>query len=185
MTLLLLCILQKTQCCIDFRSDKDVDCQAFFFYCLISFVLYVDSQRVGLRTSHSFCTYHLQRGVPVHGWCSYVCSMLRITEPFRLEKTTGNPKSNPSPPHHAHCSHPSVPHPHGSGTPPEMMTPPPPWAAVPLQHCSFGEETVPNIQPELNEKCSCVPSLWLHLPKTELLLCHLGKPRVGLTGRSP
>jgi len=28
------------------------------------------------------------------------------------------------------------------------VTPPPPWAAVPLQHCSFGEEMFPNIQPD-------------------------------------
>jgi len=34
-----------------------------------------------------------------------------------------------------------------SGTPPGMQTPPPPWAAVPLQHCSFGE-AFPNTQPE-------------------------------------
>ena len=30
-----------------------------------------------------------------------------------------------------------------------MVTPPPPWAAVPLQHCSFGVEMFPSLYPEL------------------------------------
>ena len=50
--------------------------------------------------------------------------------------------------HCAHCPRPSVPHLHGSGTPPGTVTPPPPWVAVPLQHHSFREEMFPNIQPE-------------------------------------
>jgi len=33
-----------------------------------------------------------------------------------------------------------------------MVTPPPPWAAVPVHHCSFGEEIVPNIEPEHQHK---------------------------------
>ena len=33
----------------------------------------------------------------------------------------------------------SVPHLHGSGTPPGTETPPLLWAAVPLHHHSFGE----------------------------------------------
>ena len=53
-----------------------------------------------------------------------------------MEKSSNIPKSNPSPPHRAHCPQPSVPHLHSSGTPPGMVTTPP-WAAVPLQHCSF------------------------------------------------
>jgi len=32
------------------------------------------------------------------------------------------------------------------------VTPPPPWAAVPLQHCSFGEELSPNIQKAFKEE---------------------------------
>ena len=55
-------------------------------------------------------------------------------ESLRLEKTTKIPKSNPSPLYHAHWPHPSVPHLHGSGTPPGMVTPPPSWAAVPVSH---------------------------------------------------
>ena len=54
----------------------------------------------------------------------------RIIDPWRLEKISKIPTPNPSPPHRAHCPLcPSVPHPHGSGTPPWMVTPPPPWAA--------------------------------------------------------
>ena len=41
---------------------------------------------------------------------------------FRLEKTSEILKSNPSPPHRAHCPRLSVPHPHGSGAPPGMVT---------------------------------------------------------------
>ena len=82
------------------------------------------------------------------GYKNTVGDRYRIRESFRLEKTSEIPTSNPSPPHRAHCPRPSVPHPHGSGTPPWTVTPPPPWAAVPLQHCSFGEEMFPNIQPE-------------------------------------
>ena len=44
---------------------------------------------------------------------------------------------HPQPPHHVHCPRPSVPHLHGSGAPPGMVTPPPPCAAVPLQHHSL------------------------------------------------
>jgi len=43
---------------------------------------------------------------------------------------------------------PSMPHLHGSGAPPGMVTPPRPWAAVPMHHPSFGEEIFPNIQPK-------------------------------------
>ena len=78
--------------------------------------------------------------------CPLFTSGHKTIESFRLEKTSEITQSNPSPPHRAHCPHPSVPHPHGSGTPPRMVTPPPPWAAVPLQHRSFGEEMFPKIQ---------------------------------------
>ena len=43
-------------------------------------------------------------------------------ESLRLEKTSHIPRLNPSPPHHAHCPRPSVPHLHGSGTPPGTVT---------------------------------------------------------------
>jgi len=52
-----------------------------------------------------------------------------LTESFMLEKASQIPKSNPNPP--PSCPLPAVPHLHGSGTPPEMVTPPHPWAAVP------------------------------------------------------
>ena len=51
-------------------------------------------------------------------------------------------------PHRAHCPRPSVPHPRGSSAPPWTVTPPPPCAAVPMHHRSFGGEIIPNIQPE-------------------------------------
>ena len=53
----------------------------------------------------------------------------RIPGSLRLEKTTKITKSNPNPSHHAHWPHPSVPHLHGSWTPPGTVTPPPSWAA--------------------------------------------------------
>ena len=46
----------------------------------------------------------------------------RIAESSRLEKTSQILK--PTPPHRTYCPHPSVPHPHGRGTPPGMGTPP-------------------------------------------------------------
>lgn len=58
-----------------------------------------------------------------------------------------SPLRSPTPPH-AHCPHSSVPHPCGSGTPPETVTPPPPALPVLLQHCSSWEETFLNIQPD-------------------------------------
>ena len=61
------------------------------------------------------------------GWRAQKGTELLRTESLRLEKTSEISKSNPNPPHHAQQPHPSVPHLHGSGTPPG--TPPPPWAA--------------------------------------------------------
>ena len=55
------------------------------------------------------------------------------SQSLSLEETSKIPTSN----HCAHCSLPSVPHPHSSGTPPRLVTPPPPCAAVPLQHHSL------------------------------------------------
>ena len=81
-----------------------------------------------------------------HGLIPSLFSYHRTTESLRLEETSQIPRSNPSPP--PPCPLPSVPHPHGSGTPPGMVNPPPPWAAVPLPHCSLGEEIVPNIPAE-------------------------------------
>jgi len=47
----------------------------------------------------------------------------------KLEKTSKNTRSPTKPPHHAHWPRPSLPPLHGSGTPPEMVTPHPPWPA--------------------------------------------------------
>ena len=66
---------------------------------------------------------------------------------IKVGKDQQIPTSNPNPPYHAHWPHLSVPHLHGSGTPPGMVTVTP-WAAVPLHYCSSWEETFPNIQPE-------------------------------------
>ena len=76
-------------------------------------------------------------------------------------------------PHRAHCPRPSVPHPHSSGTPPGMVTPPPPWAAVPLQHCSLGEEYFPNIQPD--------PPLAQHEVISNPFQCSCGHPHLPCT----
>jgi len=46
--------------------------------------------------------------------CTTVKTSYRITDSFRLEKTSKIPKPKPSPPHYAHCPHPSVPHHHHS-----------------------------------------------------------------------
>ena len=43
--------------------------------------------------------------------------------------TSRSPWQRTAGPHRAQRPHPSVPHLHGSVTPPEMVTPPPPWAA--------------------------------------------------------
>ena len=74
---------------------------------------------------------------------------LRVIESLRLEKTSKITQSNATPPHHTHRTHPSVPHPHDSSASPWTVTPPPPWAAVPLHCYSFREEMFPNTQPEL------------------------------------
>lgn len=93
------------------------------------------------RTSH--------HNVPRNMWCSHLrCSSNgdlascwsntttryltgwthRIT---KTGKSTEIMQSNRNPPHHAHWSRPSVPHPHSSSTPPGMVveSPPPPWTA--------------------------------------------------------
>jgi len=75
---------------------------------------------------------------------SVVNLIKRLDQSRGLEETSQIPKSNPSPPHHAHCPHPSVPHPHSSGTPPGALTPP-----VPMQCLTtLFEEIFPSIQPE-------------------------------------
>ena len=61
------------------------------------------------------------------------CFFGGIMESFRLEKSSKITQPNSSPPHHAHCPRPSVPHPHGYGTPPGTVTPPLPGQ---LCHCS-------------------------------------------------
>jgi len=72
----------------------------------------------------------------------------RITESLRLEKTSKIPKSN----HHPTPTMPTdhIPHCHISMVLEHLqtVTPPPPWAAVPLHHHSFGEEIAPKFQPE-------------------------------------
>lgn len=62
-------------------------------------------------------------------------------ESFRLENTSKISKFSPTPP----CPLTRVPHPHGSGTAPGMVTPSPPHAAN-ADH-SFGDEILPNTQP--------------------------------------
>ena len=52
----------------------------------------------------------------------------------------------PSTPAAAHYPRPSVPHPHGPGTPPWTLTPTAPRAAVPVPDRSFSRGVLPNIQ---------------------------------------
>lgn len=47
----------------------------------------------------------------------------------------------------------SVPHAHICWTPPKMMTPPFPWAVVPMYYHSFRVKIFPNIQPEWGILC--------------------------------
>ena len=71
----------------------------------------------------------------------------------RLEKATKTTKSNCQPPHHAH----SVPHCHISVVleHPGRVTPHPMGSCASAQQL-FGEEIVPNIQPEsLSNPCPC------------------------------
>ena len=62
-------------------------------------------------------------------WQETCHSFYKIIDSLRLEKTSKITKSNTNPPNHAHWPCPSVPHLHGSWTPPGTVTPPPPWAA--------------------------------------------------------
>ena len=90
-------------------------------------------------------------GHPLNDCLAHVASCClcehRIIESLRLEETSKIPKSHPNAPHHAHCPQPSEPQPHGSGTPPGTVTPPPPGQCVPMHHCSLGEGIFPNVQP--------------------------------------
>ena len=67
------------------------------------------------------------------------CRHWGVIESLRLKKTSKITK-------HSSCRIPNMlikptePHLHSSQTPPGMVTTPPPWAAVPLHHHSFGEE---------------------------------------------
>jgi len=54
----------------------------------------------------------------------------KIIESLRLERLLRSPSPTPTHPTTPTC--PSVPHLHGSGIPPGMVTPPPLWAAVPM-----------------------------------------------------
>lgn len=54
---------------------------------------------------------------------------------IKARKALSDPQVQPNPSHRAYCPRSSVLHPHSSGAPPGMGTPPPPWEAVPL-HCS-------------------------------------------------
>jgi len=60
---------------------------------------------------------------------------VRLEKPFKIPRLnhglprelwvlSKTPKISPNPLHRAHCPRPSVPHLHGSGTPPGMVTPP-------------------------------------------------------------
>ena len=70
----------------------------------------------------------------------------RIIELLRLEKISKTPNSNPQP-------NPSVPHIHCPGTPPGMVTPPPPGQPVPMSHHSSE-----NFFLKFNLKCWCQAS---------------------------
>lgn len=48
---------------------------------------------------------------------------------------------------------PSGPHPHGCGTPPRLVIPPPPRAAVSVHLCFYREKIFCNTQPILDLKC--------------------------------
>ena len=52
--------------------------------------------------------------------------VIRVGNSYVRPLWSSDPITDPSSPH------PSVPHLHGSETPPGTVTPPPPWAAVPL-----------------------------------------------------
>ena len=66
-----------------------------------------------------------------------VMGNLRITESLSLEKPSQIP--NPTSLHPSPC--PSLPHLHNYGTPPVVVTPPTPGAAVPLHHCSLEKKS--------------------------------------------
>ena len=87
----------------------------------------------------------------------------RIVKSFRLEKSSKIPKPKPNPSHHAHCPRPSVPHLHGSGTPPWTVTPP-------LPDHSFKEETFPYIQPDPPLKGKDTQNKEKHAPTHYLLV---------------
>jgi len=76
------------------------------------------------------------------GWLavSSISPAFTFTESLWLERTANVTRSN-QPTHCAHWLCPSMPHLHGSGAFPGMVTPPSPWAAVPLHHCSLTKET--------------------------------------------
>ena len=62
---------------------------------------------------------------------------------IQLGGDLSDPPTHPTPT----CPRPSVPHLHGSVTPPGMVIPPPPWAAVSMHHCSLRGEMFPDIPP--------------------------------------
>jgi len=95
------------------------------------------------------------------GWRAQKGTEQLRTESLRLEKTSEISKSNPNPPHHAQQPHPSVPHLHGSGTPPGTVTAPLP---VQLSHC---------ITTLSEKKCFLISKLnlpWHHLRPSPLVL---------------
>ena len=102
---------------------------------------------------------HLPR-VPFTELAVHFMGSYRTTEPLRLEKTSRIPMPNPSPAQlthaHAHCLHPSVPHPRSSGTPPGMV-PPHSLGSCASARLLFGEEIVPNTQPD-TPWCNVRPS---------------------------
>ena len=72
--------------------------------------------------------------------------MTRFTESQNL-CAWQRPLRSPSPTVHLPtCPRPSVPHPHGSGTPPWTLTLPAPQAAVPVPSRSFSKDFLPHIQ---------------------------------------
>ena len=100
-----------------------------------------------------------------------------VIESLMLEKTTKITQSNPSPP--SPCPLPtSLSATSPDWTPPWTVTPSPPWAAVPLQHCSFGEEIVPNIQPE-PPLAQCFTPSWKYVRTKEYVHAAAVQLRVG------
>ena len=76
-----------------------------------------------------FCSPSLELGVLLGPPLTLGLSPLLSWSQHRIIQVGKDLLRSPTPPHRAHCPHPSGPQPHGYGTPPGLVTPPP-WAAV-------------------------------------------------------